>query len=91
MAERKITAPLPDGKVVPATDVPVEQSTERWSEVTLEDGTVFRIKPVVLSVARLDGHYDEDGNSWYMVKSNAVISLVHVPDSLRDPRVRKGN
>jgi hypothetical protein len=92
MAERKTTATLPTtGQIVPALDIPVEESTERWTEVKLEDGTIFRIKPTVLLATRIDGHYDADGNPFYMIKNNAAIALVHVPEHLRDPKVRKGN
>jgi hypothetical protein len=91
MPERRVKAPLPNGQIVDASEVPVDVSTERWSEVTLEDGTVLRIKPVVVSVTRLDGHFDNDGNPWYMVKSNALVSIVEVPEALRDPRRRQVN
>jgi len=92
MAERKTMAPLPTtGQMVAASEVPIEESTERWTEVKLEDGTVFRIKPTVLSATRLEGHYDQEGNPFYLIKNAPVIALVQVPDHLRDPKVRKGN
>jgi hypothetical protein len=83
MAERKVKTVAPTGQTVDATDVPVEESTERWSEIRLEDGTIFRIKPVVLAVTRLDEIYDPEGNPFYQVKSNAAIALVSVPENLR--------
>jgi hypothetical protein len=91
MAERKIKAPLPTGQIVDASEVPVAESTERWSESTLEDGTVIKCKPVILGVTRLDGHYDPEGNPFYMVKSNLVMAIVSVPEHLRDPRRRQMN
>jgi hypothetical protein len=42
VAERPIKATLKDGTVVDASDVPVAESIERWSEFKLEDGTVLR-------------------------------------------------
>jgi hypothetical protein len=57
MAERKtkIPFPLPDSPPVDAVDVQVKESTERWSEVQLEDGTVLRVRPSILGALRVEG------------------------------------
>jgi hypothetical protein len=68
------------------SEVEVSESTERWSDVTLQDGTVIRIKPSVLSAIRIDGQYDPEGNPAYAVKAQNMITIVSSPDHLR-----KGN
>ena len=72
-----------DGKFHPATKVDVEESTERWSEMRLTDGTVLRAKIVVVGVARLDDQHDSDLNPIYHVRSQNIISVVEAPDELK--------
>jgi hypothetical protein len=83
MSERKITVSLPSGGNVEAVEVQVEESTERWSEFQLQDGTVIRVKATVLSAARMDGQYDQLGNPMYQVNVAPVITILSVPDRLR--------
>jgi hypothetical protein len=83
MSERKITVPLPSGGNAEATEVQVEESTERWSEFQLQDGTILRAKATILSAARVDGQYDPLGNPMYHVNVAPVMTVVSVPDRLR--------
>lgn len=87
MSERRVkmpfptpTSPLKDG-----FEVGVKESTERWSEVTLEDGSVLRLKPSVLSAVRIDGEYDPEGNPMYAVKAGQILLIASAPDRLRRP------
>lgn len=83
MAEpRRVQVPFM-GKMLDGMDVPVEESTEKWSEVKLADGTVLRIKQTVASVIRLDGQWDAEGNPIYVVKSAPAIAIVSVEEALR--------
>jgi len=84
MAEKKlkINFPPPAGPLVDAAEVPVTESTERWTEIKLEDGTTLRIKPTILSVVRIEGQYDPDGNPMYMTKSGQVL-VADAPAHLR--------
>jgi hypothetical protein len=74
---------MPDGKTVEGTEVLIKDSSEPWSELRLEDGTVMRLKAVVASVIRVDGQFDQEGNPVYVVKATHAVSLVDVPESLR--------
>jgi hypothetical protein len=87
MPERrvKIPFPLPNSPLKDAVEVDVKESTERWTEVTLEDGTIFRIKVSVLGAARVDGEYDQEGNPAYALKMNPVIAMVSTPPNFRRP------
>lgn len=87
MVEKRIKVPFPppSGPMVDASEVQVRESNDRWSEVTLEDGTVMRVKPNVMSAVRLDGQYDPDGNPMYGIKAAPVVTIVSSPDHLRKP------
>jgi hypothetical protein len=83
MAEKKVRAEVPGLGQVDGYVVNVSESNERWSEITLEDGTVLRTKQVVLNALRLDGRWDPDGNPLYTLKINPVMAIVSAPDHLR--------
>ena len=74
MAEKKTKVQLPNIGVVDAVEVGIKESAERWTEIQLDDGTLIRIRPVVLTVFRIEGHYDQDGNPLYQVKANQVMT-----------------
>lgn len=82
MPEKRNKVQLATGAVVEGVEVGVSEATERWTDVKLEDGSSLRIKAVILSVLRLDGQYDPEGNPQYLVKANQVMT-VSAPDHLR--------
>lgn len=65
------------------TDVPIEESTERWNEYVLKDGSVVRLKHSVIQFLRVDGLFDVDGNPVYAVKSAPLLLIVSTPASNR--------
>jgi hypothetical protein len=79
----KITVDLPTGGKGEGVQVQVEESTERWSEFTLEDGTVIRAKASIASCVRVDGQYDPLGNPLYLTNFQPILTIVSVPESLR--------
>jgi len=82
MAERKITMPLPDGKMVEAIDIQVLESTERWSDFTLVDGTKFRAKVTVTEVQRALNEYDPLGQPWYRIQVAPLMTITEISDAL---------
>ena len=73
-----------------AVEVPVKESAERWTEIQLEDGTNIRTKSVVISVVRLEGQFDPDGNPMYQLRANQLM-IVESPEHLkRGPQDAKG-
>lgn len=68
--------------MVDAVEVAVEEATERWTDLKLADGTVIRIKTVVLAVLRLEGEYDPEGNPMYQIKANQIMTA-SAPDILK--------
>lgn len=82
MPETRRKIPTAQG-VLEGVDVAISETTEKWSEVTLADGAILRIKPNVLSVTRIDGKYDNDGNPLYVLHSNQIMTVTNVATHLR--------
>ena len=72
----------PAGAVSTAQDVDVQKAKEVWSEYRLADGTVLRIKPVMITVARMDGEHTLEGDPVYNMKSTLVTD-VRAPQELK--------
>jgi hypothetical protein len=70
-----------NGKPVSGQQVDVETSTETWSTYKLEDGTVLKMKVVLLEVVRLDEH-DATGNPVYQFAAHQIIGVT-APDDLK--------
>lgn len=86
MAYRKVSVPSPVlGQAAEGYDIPILESTERWSEVKLEDGTVFRAKISIGQVVRLINERDPAGNPVYSV--NGAPTIVMVEYGNIDPEV----
>ena len=83
VAERTTRVKDQFGKMVEGTFVEVRESVERFSNVTLEDGTILRAKLVVIKVARLENQWDQDGNPMYVVNSQNIITVVDSPSALK--------
>ena len=86
MGYRKVTAKTKDGRVIDGLDIPIVESIERFSEFTLEDGTVLRAKPMIVSVTRSENEWDSEGNPVYHCKNAVIITVKEIQDTLkRDP------
>jgi hypothetical protein len=65
-----------------AQDVDVLQAKEVWSEYQLADGTVLRIKPVMITISRMEGEHTIEGDPVYNMKSTLVTD-VRAPQELK--------
>jgi hypothetical protein len=81
MASSKIKGKVA-GNDFEGVPIGIAESTERWSEATLEDGAVIRYKTVLVEIARTEGQYDQEGNPIYFAKTNLVMT-VNAPDHLK--------
>ncbi len=72
------------GRQVEATPIEANQSSERWNEYFLEDGTILKMKLVLKKVFRVDGEFDAEGNPVYVMQSTNVTS-VSAPKNLKKP------
>lgn len=66
------------------TPIEIESANEPWGEYRLSDGSVLRIKLVVVEVRRKEGEYAPDGNPLYEVQLAPVIAT-RAPEHLRRP------
>ena len=84
MAERKRKVQLvPGGPTLDAVDVSVDETSEKWSEYKLSDGTTLRLKQVLMEISRVDEQFDQEGNPMYVIKAQPVMAVVDVPDKLK--------
>lgn len=83
MVERTTKVTLPTGQIADGIEVPIQDSNERWSEITLEDGTIIRVKLSMVSVVRVPGQYDQVGNPMYIMNMTPTIAILSVPENLR--------
>ena len=72
--------------MIDAVEVAVAESSEKWSEYKLDDGSIVRLKQVVLEVSRVPDHYDNDGNPFYVIKAQPISAVVYVREQMK-----KGN
>jgi hypothetical protein len=80
MGKKQITGP--DGSAIEGEIISVNSSSEHWNQYLLEDGTVMKLKCVLMDVLRSDSVFDNDGNPMYVVKTQNVVT-VDVPDKLK--------
>ena len=83
MALRNVKVQTPDGKLVDGVDVPIVESTDRQTEIKLEDGSVLRIKPSVLGAIQIPGQFDPEGNPLYVLKSTLSMVVADAPATLK--------
>lgn len=69
------------GREVLGQAVDFEAKGEAWSSYALEDGTVLKIKTVLLDVVRLE-EYNENGDPVYQCTAHQIVGVV-VPDELK--------
>jgi anaerobic selenocysteine-containing dehydrogenase len=81
----KSARPARGGGPAAETRVRVKRAAEAWSEITLGDGSIVRLRPAIINVVRLPGKFTNDGTPVYRVKS-AMIMHVNAPSRLRRPK-----
>jgi hypothetical protein len=58
-----------------STEVEVLEAREAWSEYRLADGTVLRVKPIMIAVSRVDDAEAINGEPVYNMKSTLVTDV----------------
>ena len=84
MPEEKMTINF-GGRQVEATPIDVNQSSEKWNDYLLEDGTVLKMKLILKKVMRVDNEYDAEGNPIYVMQSTNVSTITAPKDLKRTP------
>lgn len=60
---------------VVSDEVEVVSAKETWSEYQLADGTVLRLKPIVIGVSRVPDAQTSDGDPVYNMKSTLITDI----------------
>lgn len=71
------------GKMLDGVEVSIDESTERWSEIKLSDGSLIRAKIGLVGATRVAGEYDQDGNPAYVFKMAPTVVVGESPSALR--------
>ena len=89
---RKRKIPDLSGKLVDGTLIDINESTERFNDVKLADGTLIRVRTVIQEVVRFDGLWAVNGDPMYSIKSATIPMVIEAPAGLKKPPNRtKGN
>jgi hypothetical protein len=57
------------------SEVEVLEAREAWSEYQLADGTVLRIKPIMIAITRVEGADATNGEPVYNMKSTLIADV----------------
>ena len=80
---RKIPIRITPEDLEKAEDIEITEEKENWNIYKLKDGSEIKLKLVVTGVKRLTTKWQPDGNPIYLVNSQNVMRLGHVPKSLK--------
>lgn len=69
------------GERVEGVELDFKAIKEEWNEYQTTDGSILRMKAVVVSIVRLD-KYDKENNPIYLLKSSNVMN-VSTPEKLK--------
>lgn len=74
MATSKAQVPV-DGQLHERVRVGSQVTAEPWARAELDNGSVIRLKSVIVDVVRIPGKYDSEGMPVYVVKSAGVLAV----------------
>ncbi len=83
MSKHKRKVRMESGDSVEGTVVNIVESTERFTDIKLEDGTILKAKVVVVEAVRVDDQWDNDGNPAYVLKNQTIVAVAETPDNLK--------
>jgi hypothetical protein len=63
-----------NGAMVEATRMQVVKAEERGNEYFLADGTVVAIRTVLVSLYRVEGQSDQDGQPVYQCRTQLIVT-----------------
>lgn len=67
---------------VPTSHRDIKKSEENWSSYTLDDGSILKVRPVVVDVVRALNKFSDDGTPVYFLKT-ALVTSVRSPVKLK--------
>ena len=71
------------GREADAVPMEVNQSSEKWNEYLLEDGTVLKMKLILKKILRVENEFDAEGNPVYVMQTTNVTAVTspHKPNN----------
>jgi hypothetical protein len=57
------------------TEVEVVEARETWSEYRLTDGTVLRVKPIMIAISRVEDRDATNGEPVYNMRSTLITDV----------------
>ena len=85
---KKDTSPAGVKRSAPTVPVEIVSAKELWSEIYLKDGTILRLRPIVVEARRARYEFNELGEPVYHVKT-AIITTAKSPKRLHKKPNRK--
>lgn len=82
MAKRSITDTR-TGKTITGEAVGIKEINDPPIVMTLEDGSVLRLRMDIYEAVRIPGQYDPEGNPAYHVRHSGMLSVIDAPPELR--------
>lgn len=55
----------------------IKNSNEPWAEYVLGDGTLIKIKPVIIDIRKVKGKKSENGDPIYQIKTAVITDVQH--------------
>lgn len=80
---RRISLRITPEDLEKAEDIDIMEEKENWNVYKLRDGSELKLKLVVTGIKRLTTKWQPDGNPIYLVNSQNVLRLGHVPKKLK--------
>lgn len=64
-------------------EVDFENEKEEWNTYRLADGSILKVKLVLINVVRSHDKYDSLGNPLYGITSQNIVKVLSVPRKLK--------
>ena len=77
--------------MVEGYEIPVSESIERWTDVTLADGTTFRAKMNVVSAVKLVNRVDANGRPIYLINATPTVTMSHLGSEVSSDSSSQGH
>jgi len=68
--------------------IDIKKTEEHWSEYHLADGSILKLKPVMMEIKKAEGYYMPNGEPLYLANLSFVFNN-KVPDKLKKSAKKK--
>lgn len=77
-----VQIPLTPEDIAEGVDLDFREVEEHWNIYQLEDGSLLKVKLVLIGVKRLK-KYNPDGTPIYLINSQNIVRVVRIPPELK--------